>query len=519
MGSQKETLGSELKLDVKNLGNSFYPEQYSRRIKVGTIADGGFYGSVIIPEGDNFVIKTTRPTDFPYLLRLMHWGFNSFPSQVSEAAAIMDHLATRLIHQTIPPVTQGQFYAPDSFGYTQIEGRGFSQLIEKISGRSARFDLQEYPKFKAAQKTLKETGFRLGFEHAAQVHEDNPFGLANVWWDIDRSCFVWLDTLPAMPHKPVMGIVPFKFQEDIRRWFYGPGYESYLPTFNTVHTGITRAEIERNRSMFDNQTYLEIMNNLELYDESQQDFMASYHPKRQIAEVIKTAARLASDSLIQGLTRPFVKTAQGIINTFKLATSSKAQADMALSGIREAASHNLVSEEELAQAEGYFDGYTIWKRGNLVAILPAAVFAGIGYASWAAAGLYGVEMHQAGQLFENGMSLDSATDLAKLYGVRWLLSNIPKGGIAEAATRITGHNFRPAFVTSLIPGVGDYLSPIGHLAGTTANTDPQILHFLVRKACADISSVIPSGGVGSEFEALIYQSIGKKVEGLLKQSN
>lgn len=517
MGSQKEISGSELKLDVRNLGNSAYPEQYIKSIRVRTIADGGFYGPVIIPEGENFVTKTTQPADFPYLLRLMNWGFKTFPSQVNETAAKMDHLAARLIHQTIPPVTQGQFYAPDSFGYTQIEGRGFSQLIEMIRGRPARFDLDEYPYFKAAQKTLKETGFRLGFEQAAQVHEDNPFGLANVWWDLDRSCFVWLDTLPAMPHKPVMGFIPFKFHEDTRRRFYEEDRGTY--TFNTIHTDLTRAEVERNRSSFEGRSYREIMDNLELYDGLQIEFAKEYHPLVQTAEVIKTAARLAKGSLIAGISLPFVKTAEGIINTFKLATSSKAQADMALSGIREARSHNLVSEKEAAQAEAYFEGYTIWKRGNLVATVPAAVFLGIGYASWVVAGLYGVEMHQAGQLFENGMSFDSATDLAKLYGVRWLLSNLPKGGVAEAATRITGHNFRPAFITSLIPGVGDYLSPIGHLAGSAANTDPQILHFLVRKACGDISGAIPSGGMGSEFEAMIYQSIGKKVEGLLKQSN
>lgn len=509
--------GTETGIVVINLANPNLHPRYPLHFTTSRIAGGGFYGQVIIPLKKDYVVKTTRPDTTRELMRLLNWGLYPFPSQVDKNAAELDHLSTSIIHTVVSRTTE--HYAPFSLGYTHIKGLGFAQVIERINGRPLRYDLGEYEPFKRAQESLKGTGFKYGFEQSGQPHQDNPFALANLWWDLDRKSIIWLDTLPAMPHKPVFGVVPYGFQTDVRKQFYGDDYLRYPPTFNTIHTDLTRQAVEHDRSAYDKTTYTELMRELELYDQIQVDFKSSYHPKKQVKQALELAFALSGELGIDILKKPIPKILSGIIDSLKIAFTSQGQRDAALSGIRKAYAGNLVTQDELRAAEKTLAEHGIWKRENLIAAAPPALYLSIGSASWLVAGAAGFDMYQGGKIFEQGFSFDSAGDALKIYAARWLMSNIPKGAISEAGTRLTNSNFRTAFLTSLIPGIGDLIASSGHLAGKAAGQDPQILHFLIRQACANFSSLVPSGGTGSQLEADIYRKIGVRIEKALAHSN
>ncbi len=217
----------------------FTTEKMTERVQF--IAGGGFGGSVIGLESK--VIKTMSPSDAAHeILRNINWNI-PFPSQTLKEAALQDYYTGKLLHLLLPHVTNDMISNPDAYGITNFEKVGYGQVREKISGRGPTFHDQgkEKSQIADARKLLWNLGVEMGFEHAAQVHPDNPFGKPNLWIGPDGKT-KWLDDLPAIRHTGfVKPLFYYKFHTDVRQAF-----ESEVPTFNTLHTDRLRNFLQKN---------------------------------------------------------------------------------------------------------------------------------------------------------------------------------------------------------------------------------------------------------------------------------
>ncbi|MBI4100362.1 hypothetical protein HY439_01340 [Candidatus Microgenomates bacterium] len=207
--------GDEIKFSLQTLQSDGSLRSCDQRIVIRDVRGGGFFGRVIIPEDGGYVIKTSCPDSWHHLWREVNWDFKPFPARVFEIDAQLEHLSTRLIHQVLPRLSGGKFRSPDSFGYTDLPN-GFAQVVEKMEGRGPRFDLpkNEFLEFRQAQEELTDLALRLGLEQAGQIHPENPFGMANLWKEKDGHGFIWLDTIPAIPHNGwIKPFFHFKFHK------------------------------------------------------------------------------------------------------------------------------------------------------------------------------------------------------------------------------------------------------------------------------------------------------------------
>lgn len=223
-------------------------EEYN--VRVEAVRGGGFFGQVLILDRPPFVLKTAIPDPLHDFWRRVNWRAKDFPYQDSELDAKLGSVKTDLIHDAVEPITQGVFYAPRSFGYTRLPGT-FAQAVERLYGRPPRYDnhQDEFRLFRKAQAQLTDIAYMLGLEHAGQVHPDNPFAMANIWWNPDFKRWEWLDTLPAIRHT---GLVlpmplPFKFHDQIRRRFYP---DTNDVTFDRIHTGMYLETVRQNEGLF-----------------------------------------------------------------------------------------------------------------------------------------------------------------------------------------------------------------------------------------------------------------------------
>lgn len=224
---------------------------------------GGFAGKVLRLQNSDYVLKTTLPDSWHHFWRIVNSGPGPFPDQIDESSSQLTHLATRLIHNSLQYLSGGKYYSPNSLGYTQLK-TGFAQAVEQIDARGPRYDVpeDEFREFRQAQRELLDLGLRLGLEQVGQIHPDNPFGMANIWKDEKDNRWVWLDTIPAIPHNGwIWPFYNFKFHKDIRGYF-----NSQEATFNKIHTDIFRSEISANRHLFPHEIFENMMADLDMYD-------------------------------------------------------------------------------------------------------------------------------------------------------------------------------------------------------------------------------------------------------------
>lgn len=245
-GGKEITIGSTISFDLRGVNGG---ELQNAHGVVEDIRGGGFYGKALLFQ--DFVVKTTEPDPWHLLWRrinrLASHGSIIFPSQVSETAARLDSLSTQIIHKTIPYLTEGRVVSPNAFGYTELESLGFAQVVERMSGRGANFNVGsgEKVKFKEIREKIWGLGIVLGLEQAAQVHPNNPFGKPNLW-TTDGENFIWLDTLPAIPHTGfVLPAFNFGFHRDVREKI-GNGDL----TFNRIHTDRFRSAVRAKAGQF-----------------------------------------------------------------------------------------------------------------------------------------------------------------------------------------------------------------------------------------------------------------------------
>ena len=336
------SIGQELPFTLNTLAEDGSICSKENEITVAAIRGGGFFGRVLIPEEGDFVIKTSVPDPWHDLWRRANWSFREFPSQVSETQAKLDYLASNLIADTVPVLTDGRFIVPHTFGYTQL-ANGYAQVVERMHGRPPRYDTQddEFIDFQESMEELTALGLEMGLEHSAQVYRrgslKNNFGMANLWEEPETKQKIWLDTLPAIPHKGfIWPFYYFRFHNDVRNWFY-PESDNQEITFNKIHTDQFLVAINRQRHKFTDEAYQQITSNIALYRQLLQKAPAA--ESTNFRAVISAGAETARAVLPKPLT--FIK--DTIKAPFKLIKDPNSAA---LAGIENAFGAGIISEEE-----------------------------------------------------------------------------------------------------------------------------------------------------------------------------
>lgn len=497
-----------------------------REIKIAAIKGGGFFGRVLIPDGEEFVIKTSVPDPWHDLWRRVNWGFRDFPSQVDETQAKLDQLASNLIADTLPIVTDGKFIAPHSLGYTKLPN-GYAQVIERMYGRPPKYDVlpNEFTEFRQAQKELREIGFELGLEQAAQIHEDNPFGMANLWKDPENNRWIWLDTLPAIPHKGlVWPFFNFRFHKDVRNWFY-PNQPDTPVTFNRIHLDRLMSKVVDQRKRFEDQDYNDILANIETYDQ-----LIRVHTPDKSVNLAGTAKALAQ-SCIDGIEKLVSVPINTVDSALRVIISPAYRRSLVLDGVEKANDMGLITDKELKEANSVMDnhlenshkspaimaGLYAYYQGLGLVLKPLELFS---YAS-----LVGVEGAEKFKELGFAYLADPDGGLEKMASCTLAFVSFRAAGsiIRPLTTKLVGHisgvEVGVATPLSVIPLIGDHLAVPAQIASSARGENEKIWHYTVRNLVAKASSIFPDGGWGSEREGRWWKKWGKKLESLGKTSS
>ncbi|MEK7616522.1 MAG: hypothetical protein AAB414_00515 [Patescibacteria group bacterium] len=503
-----------------------------KRVELSSVKSGGFFGRVLIPEGQDFVIKTSVPDPWHDFWRRANWGFREFPSQVSETQAKLDFLATNLIADVLPTITNDRFYAPHSLGYTKLSN-GYAQVIERVNGRGPRFDTadNEYESFRQAQPVLTSTGLNLGLEHTAQIHTDNPFGMANLWFDEGNNQWIWLDTLPAIPHKGwIWPLFYFRFHKDVRHWFYP---ETDAMTFNRVHSDMFLQEIQNSRYLFDENVYQQVLDSLNLYQ-------VLWEERRHQSKTPRNFGALGLAALESGKILP--TTILDIGRTLKTTVRAIFDAnlrrilvnDLVLAGTKKALEEGVISNEEYQEAKLAVEDpnpRTISKRtlpvltgvygyyqGSSIFLLKPTELASYAY-------LFGSGL--ADRLVELDLtpllSQENVSEKLAIFGSTFLAFRVIGGLNTYIGTKVLGRlssmDLDTAAKISVIPIIGSHLAIPAQIGVTATSGSDLIWHYSVRYLVAKISSIFPPGGWGTQYEGILWRWLGKHLEKLATSKN
>lgn len=510
--------GQTLKFSSEALNPDGSLRVQKREVEIARVAGGGFFGHVLIPEEGDFVIKTSTPDPWHEFWRRVNWDFKNFPSQVSLTQAQMDFLIGRIIHDTLPIISNGWYVAPDSLGYTRLS-RGYDQLIEKMDGRIPRFDNNhdEFYRFRRSQHLLTNLALDLGLEQAGQVHPDNLFAMANLWHNPNSGQDEWMDLLPAIRHTEWVWPIPlkFKFHHQLRCLFYP---SSHRVTFNRIHTDRFWYTIWQNRDKFPDELLSTIKANLTLYETlRQQEDQHTYQPDKTAA--LWTLLLAGTDAMPKVVMAP-AKIAKKTIAPFRIIVDSNYRKEKVLEGAREAHQHKLITDEQLEQCKQSleFNHHTPdeSRRQALAYLSISGVYAGLSFLSKfpeAAAYLMIVQSRPEGWLGVPVAGVESAlTFLAFRF-----LPGIPRSAITRGIGRILGVDLRVASYIALLPSVFSLLAIPGQMTADTGSKDRTLWHYAIRKIISDLSSILPHGGPGTQLEGELWERFGKRIEKLVKE--
>lgn len=502
---------------VDRSGNTIHTANIS--IIIENVMGGGFFGRVLIPKDENFVIKTSLPDPWHHLWRIINWDFTDLPTRVDESKVKLGHLATKLIHDVLPVVSQGRFYSPDSYGYTKL-ATGYASVMEKIEGRGPRFDLpkDEYEQFRLAQRELTEIGFGLGLEHVGQIHPDNPFAMANLWYDEPNKKWLWLDTTPAILHTGwVWPFFYFKFHNDIRKEFHED-----KPTFNRIHTDRFRETINRLRNYFETEQYEKIMGDLSLYEKLlfEKEKITQGNSKKNYGAAASAFGETGKDIFTERFIYKFL--ADPSFRREKLQTLIRIAKDpifrvfwvnknFILSGIERARKEGIITEVELQNA---------WREvATVEQITPDSPKNRKFYTSLQ---LYYIVTGQIINAIEASSYLSaifSENPVANIsLGVfmGWVFPSIFRPSTTLLIGKLNNADLRAAATVSAIPKLGSYTGVIAQIAVDGGSKTKQVWHYTVRNIIAALSKIKPEGGWGTQLEAELWNKLGKRLETLGK---
>lgn len=511
---------------------------------IENIVEGGFYGKSIILNSQSdvypdFVVKTTEPgSPTKKIGRMANWDGKPFPPQYLEVAAQLDHLSSRITHLAIPEATNGRVISPNSYGYTDLGNLGYAQVLERMRGRGARFDTEsnENGKLKAHRKLIWAKGAQMGLESTAQIHPDNPFGKPNVWLSEDGRV-IWLDTLPAIPHKewvfpyywPPSNVFKFDFHRDVRDRF-----NSSDPTFNKIHTDQFRKFLDENQIVTSKEEEIRFLldvydDRLAVYDEeTSQDtrnliikdsLKRGLIDRTQASELLNSDAKytffvanqyltpikqIATDTLTDSrLTRPFFnpETRREIKQFFRDPNfrRKKIMDTTFLRGLNQAYANGLITEREWSESwnlfndnpenENLINAYISLQTAYVVSAITINILEGSSYIS----------------------AFFSENPPARLTAGFFLARVAPfivRPVLTEIIARKYDQNFRNAALYSMIPSAGNVLPIPVDIRKRYGEQSELIWHVTKRWTVASLSSLMKKwGGWNTDHEEQLWKTL------------
>jgi hypothetical protein len=347
-------------------------------------------------------------------------------------------------------------------------------------------------------------------EQAGQIYRDdavvNDFGLANLWFDDTAGQFVWLDTLAAFKHKKIFGFLRYEFHEALRKHFY-PDTPDRV-TYNRIHTDLFRSSIAPLEHIFDPEVYKRVMENLDLYE----DIVAAKDPEECTKRAIKPAVINTKD-VVKEVPGKLYKKAIGAFELGAAIFSSKIRRKLVFEGIEEARATGLVTQKEFQEAEELFNLNEQLKKGTFRFKL--AELAMLGYFIGNSLGTKAIEgaAHTFNLLSDNEALSKTLISLG-IYLGGYALSSSSRFIGTNLIGGLTQVDLRAAARVSALPLFGNVLPfPVQTLVNTGSDSS-LLLHYAVRKVLGDLSGLHPAGGLGTEYEARLYQWLGPKIEAL-----
>ncbi|MEM6280766.1 MAG: hypothetical protein AAF787_01120 [Chloroflexota bacterium] len=500
---------------------------------IRALAGGGFYGKVLI--FDDYVIKTAMPDPWHHFWRTANFRSPVFPPQASEAAARLDHLAMQIIHLTISVFSEGEIYAPRSLGYTWVESVGYAQIIERMTGRGVRFDVDgENSRFAAAREQIWQYGLALGIEHAAQVHPRNPFGKPNLWIGPDDR-MIWLDTLPAIPHTGfVLPAFYFRFHREVRETIGKGGL-----TFNRIHTSQLREYIAEHPG-FDASDGITLDSYLDEYDR----VMVEYEEEQRRPVHVQTADdalkrgtidtergeklrqsrwlyRLYMVSILSGLlvgsfldflkerwvVRIFInpESRRNFIRFFRDREyrKDKTLEETIMRGVTKAYEHGVLNESECQRIWQSFEAWAHQEQMRRLAV--AYLFLQTTFL------VSGVVVNSLSIMIVGSALLqdDPLRWVAVGVVVDWVLPPVIRALLVLLVWLRLRINLRVLLLVAMIPKVGSYLAvaaDLSHRFGTQSEQIEQIWHYSKRYLISTLSRLLrPWGGWNTDLEERLWR--------------
>lgn len=494
-------IGDALKVNIETIEPDT-ERRVPKDIIIESIEGGGFFGKVLFLRDEPFVIKTPDPDPLHRWLRALAWD-KEFPHFSSRNEAVAEHIAGRIIHNVIPYASDGKFYAPASYGFTRLPNGHYAQIVEKIDQRPAKLGNgeEEDKKLREAQKELTGLGIKLGFEHVGQIHYDNPFGMSNIRIDVKTGSLIWLDTIPAIPHKgtispiiPLPGLGKFPFHYRIRE-----ALNNGELTFNKIHTDILENYLNQNSALFPSEVLEKVKKDIKLYDKFWEE------KSKEPAVSNRGEIFQASIDLTKELGVDAVKLIPNWVNFFfKIATDTKFVDQVLLSGIEQARKLKLVSQNEYDEAVGEFEGETKKRRAY-----ERLYQFHIGSSQ-------AINAIQLATIFVVAPFLNDP-DLAKVaFGVGQGAPILVRPLLALYVRLRTGVDLNVATALSPIPTIGEFLAVPTQIA-ISEKKATLINHYKFREFAAKISKLHPAGGWGSQKEAEAYYALKQFIETFSRQ--
>lgn len=514
-----------LDLKIATLDEHGQTSQLSRIVEIAGVHGGGFRGAVLTLKDESFVIKTTLPLSaWHQLWRVVNWGFTDLPARFSEVHTQLDLVTAKLIHDALPVVSQGKFYAPDVYGYTKLP-TGYALLVERLSGRPPRFDRKEINEgldFKQALWEFTRVGYRLGIEAVSQGHVNNPAAMSNLWAEeVDGNIQRWdiFDTAPAIPLRGfIWPLYYFNFHKEIKQQLYSPDKWKRVTPFNVIHIDMFKEEISRFRNEFDPDTYRRMINYLSLYQELEQESQKrDNQPKTRPAEVVKA---------ILGSTEQFASWGLGrfdnwLITPIKITFNPRFRKRFILEGVERAYQSNLITEDQFRDCQNILDfnhlpSSEIRKRVAVMLSL-FAIYQGQGFFIQKPIELatYKYLFNSSNSLYEAGVKIFGAA-----VGIR-LVAGLLRGIETSTTGLLTRTNLQVASRVSMLPIVGDLYAVPAQLGAEIGSQGELIAHCTARKIATALSQAnpfYPFGGLGSELEAKCWTLVGRRLERLIGTS-
>lgn len=529
VGNTEINIGSHITFNVTGVDGSGISNHQG---VVEDIRGGGFYGKALL--FPDFVVKTTEPDPWHLLWRrvnrLASHGSVIFPPQVAETAAQLDSLSTRMIHKTIPYLTEGRVTSPDSFGYTQLESLGFAQVVERMNGRGAKFNAgsRENAKFEEIRQRIWNLGITLGLEQAAQVHPENPFGKPNLW-TTDGENFIWLDTLPAIPHTGfVLPAFNFGFHKDVRQRI-GNGDL----TFNRIHTDRFRSGIRANPGLIPTKVLDELDFYATLYDgvweasrqelSDERGLLINFAVKNRVinpsqagrisnsnVEYYAFVSRMIIDPAVKAFTDFAENTPVGRVfsdeqfrrDIARFISDPQFRANeiiknTTLKGIEDAHQLGLISGEE------YDEAWRIFQTKNHGSKLATTYLFLQSYylVTGAIINSISIPVIASSVIAENPMarlSLGLFIDL--------VVPSIVRAASTAAVGLATRQDLKAAIIASSIPKAGSYIGVPADVAHKFGKQSELIWHYTKRGIIASLSKILrPWGGWNSDLEESLWE--------------